>query len=186
MTKKIKAGSLVAQRLTLFAEILSFIALGLGLNFLLDTTGGTLFLFASVAPLLVMLAIAIVVGVGIYKYNTSHHLFDIETYAPGETIFRQGEYGDCAYFIHSGAVEIVRQDEGQEKVLAKLAKDEYFGEMALLTNAPRNATVRAAGETRVAVLGKSNFLTLLSVLPTTKEDILKTVHARAMQQAAGR
>ena len=44
-----------------------------------------------------------------------------------------------------------------------LGKDEYFGEMALLSSAPRNATVRAAKDTRVAALGRDNFVKLLAV-----------------------
>ncbi len=70
-----------------------------------------------------------------------------------------------------------------EAVVATLSKDHYFGEMALLSSAPRNATIRVVNEVQVAVLGKQNFLRLLNVLPATKEDILKTVQHRAMQQA---
>jgi len=60
----------------------------------------------------------------------------------------------------------------------RLSKEQYFGEMALLADSPRNATVRAVAVTRVAVLGKDNFLTLLSLLPETKENILETVQKR--------
>jgi CRP-like cAMP-binding protein len=56
--------------------------------------------------------------------------------------------------------------------------------MALLSNEPRNATVRAVKETRVAALGKENFVKLLGVLPQTRESVLQTVQARAKQQAA--
>jgi len=183
---KIKRVSILAQWLLIASQVLALLTLALALNFLIDTTGGTLFLFASVAPLLVMLAVAMMVGVAIYRYNTSHHLFDIETYGPGEIVFREGDPGECAYFIHSGEVEVVRGDRGEEKVIATLGRDQYFGEMALLKNAPRNATIRAITETQVAALGKKNFLTLLSVLPTQKDDVLKTVQARAMQGADGK
>ena len=71
-------------------------------------------------------------------------------------------------------------------MVATLGKDEYFGEMALLSNAPRNATVRAEKETRVAALGKDNFIKLLGVLPQTKESILRTVQDRAKETAAGK
>jgi hypothetical protein len=176
--------SKVTNGLLIFAQLLALVALGLALNFLLDTSGGTLFLFASVAPLLVILAIAILVGVGIYKYNVSHHLFDVEKYSAGEVIVRQNEPGTCAYFIQDGQVEVVRNEAGLDHVVAMLGKDEYFGEMALLSNDPRNATVRAVKDTRVAALGKDNFVKLLSVLPATKDSILETVQARAKETFA--
>jgi len=171
--------------LLITAQILALAALALGLNFLIQTSGGTLFLFASVGPLLVVLAIVILASVGIYKYNQSHHLFTVETYSPGEMIVRQGEPGLCAYFIQSGEVEVLRRDKDQDNVIAKLGKDEYFGEMALLSNEPRNASVRALKETRVAALGKDNFVKLLGVLPQTKESVLQTVQERAKAAGAG-
>jgi hypothetical protein len=174
-------GSLLHSRLLLVAQLLALAALALALNFLIQTSGGTLFLFASVGPLLMIAAILILVGVGISKYNASHRLFEVETYSPGDVIVRQGEPGVCAYFIQSGQVEVVRKEQEQEQVLATLGSDDYFGEMALLSNEPRNATVRALKETRVAALGKDNFVRLLAVLPQTKESVLQTVQARAKE-----
>jgi CRP/FNR family cyclic AMP-dependent transcriptional regulator len=182
MSRATKPVENLTRRALIGAQVLTLIALLLGLNFLIDTTGGTLFLFASVAPVLVLISILIFAGVAYYRFRASHNLFEIETYRPGETIFEQGDAGDCAYFIHHGEVEVFRREDGQEKVVAKLSKDQYFGEMALLSNAPRNATIRAVADTQVAALGKSNFMRLLNVLPATKEDILKTVQYRAMQQ----
>jgi len=71
---------------------------------------------------------------------------------------------------------------GARLLTALLNAGQYFGEMALLSNDPRNATVRAAVRTRLAVLGKENFLTLLNVLPSTPEQILKTVQDRSAQR----
>jgi CRP-like cAMP-binding protein len=178
-------GSVWHSRFLLVAQLLALAALALALNFLIQTSGGTLFLFASVAPMLVIAAIVILVGVAISKYNASHRLFELETYSPGDIIVRQGEPGLCAYFIQAGQVEVVRkeQEQEQEKVIATLGSDDYFGEMALLSNEPRNATVRALKETRVAALGKDNFVRLLAVLPQTKESVLHTVQARAKETA---
>jgi CRP-like cAMP-binding protein len=54
--------------------------------------------------------------------------------------------------------------------------------MALISNVPRNATIRAVTLVRLAVLGKQNFLTMLSLMPQTQEDIMKTVNMRAMKR----
>jgi hypothetical protein len=167
--------------LLIVAQVLVLLALGLGLQFIINTTGGTLFLFASVAPLLVTIAIAIAAGVVIYRFRKRHSLFSIETYEPGEIIFRQGESGDVAYFVQSGEVQVLEEEGGVEKPIGVLSEGQYFGEMALLSNAPRNATVRARTAAKLAVLGKGNFLTMLSVMPHIHEDIMKTVKERAMK-----
>ncbi|MCX6923599.1 MAG: cyclic nucleotide-binding domain-containing protein [Verrucomicrobia bacterium] len=166
--------------LLLAAQSLALLALVLGLIFTLHTTGGTLFLFSSLAPVLVGLAIVILAAVAVNRYLARHRLFEIEDYEPGDIVFREGDPGDCAYFIHSGEVEVIRELNGLPQVIDRMGKDDYFGETALLTNARRNATIRAASKLRVAVLGKANFQALLSVLPATKQDMLKTVQARAM------
>ena len=86
------------------------------------------------------------------------------------------------YFIQSGTVEVVRSDDGKERVLARLSSGQYFGEMALLDSQPRNATVRTLTASKLVQLGRENFLALLRVMPASREDILKTVQERAMEQ----
>jgi hypothetical protein len=179
-----RAGSRGTQWLLILAQLLALAAMLLGLQFLTNTTGGTLFVFASFGPILVAAGALILVLVLVQRFRKRHSLFDFEIYDPGQVIFHQGDLGECAYFIKSGEVEVVRNSDRGETVLAKLAGGQYFGEMALLSNQPRNATVRAVTRTQLAVLGKQNFLTMVSTVPATGEDILKTVQARAMQQAA--
>jgi hypothetical protein len=166
--------------LLIAVQVLTLVALVLGLLFVVDTTGGTLFAFSAVAPILVMVSIATLAGVGLHGFLRSHSLFEFEVYAPGDVIVRAGEAGDCAYFIRDGEVEVVRDADGREVVVARLGKGRFFGEMALLSNQPRNATVRAVAATELALLGKQNFLSMLSVMPATERDILQTVQRRAM------
>ncbi len=182
--EQIEADPVVVRRLLIFAQLLALIAYGLGFQFLRKTTGGTLFVFSTIAPALVVLGVAILLGVVAWRFLRSHSLFHFEEFEPGEVVFQQGDSGDCAYFIHSGEVEVLTGSGAQEKVVARLTQGQYFGEMALITSHPRNATVRAVSHTRVAVLGKQNFLTMVSVIPATREDIMKTVNERAMKQAA--
>lgn len=182
---EVQLGSRVAKWLLTAALLLTLTALALGLQFLYNTTGGTLFLFAIVAPVLVALAIVALAAVLLYEFSQRHKLFNIERYQPGQIIFRQGDIGDCAYFVRSGEVEVVRESSGIESVIATLGKGQYFGEMALLSNQPRNATIRASVATELAALGKSNFLSMLSAVPSVQDDILKTVRKRAMRGANG-
>jgi Cyclic nucleotide-binding domain len=183
--ERIEADPVVTRRLLIAAQLLALVAYGLGLQFLISTTGGTLFLFSTVAPALVMLGVIILVGVVAWRFLRSHSLFQFEEFEPGQIIFQQGDSGDCAYFIHHGEVEVLTGTGALQTVVARLSPGQYFGEMALITSHPRNATVRAVAHTKVAVLGKQNFLTMLSVMPSTREDIMKTVNQRAMQKAAG-
>ncbi len=174
----------VIRSLLIGAQVLALIVFIMALEFMRRTTGGTLFLFATIAPVLAMLAAVAVLGVALYRFLRRHSLFEIEDLKPGHVIFRQGEEGDCAYFIHSGEVEVVKEEAGAEEVVTKLTKGDYFGEMALISDAPRNATVRSVTPVRVAILGKQNFLTMVHLMPHTEEDIMKTVHIRAMRKAA--
>jgi CRP-like cAMP-binding protein len=64
----------------------------------------------------------------------------------GEVIFEQGSQGEAFYVVCSGSVAIVRTEDGKQKQLAKLGEGSFFGEMALLSGAPRTATVVSRDE----------------------------------------
>ncbi|MDF1664368.1 MAG: ion transporter, partial [Planctomycetota bacterium] len=63
-------------------------------------------------------------------------------FSPGDLIVRRGEMGDEMYFINRGIVEVV-SDDGAD-IYATLTEGNFFGEIALLTQEPRNATIRCA------------------------------------------
>lgn len=62
-----------------------------------------------------------------------------------------------------------------EKVLARLGPGEYFGEMALLSNAPRNATVRAATELHTLTIHRDDFASLHGSIPALRKSIEETM-----------
>lgn len=173
-----RLGPPTVRRLIVVALVLAAAALGLCLLFVLRTSGGTVFLFSMAAPPLVALAVTLVSAAILIEYRRSHRLFLIEHHPTGRTIFRQGEPGDCAYFIREGRVEVI--DDRTGSVLATLGPGEHFGEMALLDNALRNATVRTISSVELAVLGKENFLHMLTLMPATERAVLATVRERAM------
>jgi len=72
---------------------------------------------------------------------------DREVFAAGEQIFKVGDTGDCAYLIETGSVEIFILDQGVERLVSSMSKDEMFGEIALIDHQPRTATVRAVEKT---------------------------------------
>jgi NADH dehydrogenase FAD-containing subunit/uncharacterized membrane protein YphA (DoxX/SURF4 family) len=81
-------------------------------------------------------------------------------YERGDEVVRQGERGDCAYIILDGEVEVLRQSSGGWRQIARLKSGECFGEIALLADIPRTATVRCLTPVELVVLPRDQFLTL--------------------------
>jgi CRP-like cAMP-binding protein len=79
----------------------------------------------------------------------------------GDTVFEQGDTGDALYLITEGEAQVLDRD----RELARLAKGAAFGEMALLTGEPRNATVRAASDLSAYRIAHQDFEHLLSHSP---------------------
>jgi ATP-binding cassette subfamily B protein len=101
----------------------------------------------------------------------------------GRDVVRQGDAGDTFYIIARGHVDIFVRDErggdGERRIDA-LDEGDYFGEMALLAGAPRNATARATVPTEVITLGRDAFLSLVERHPELQPSIdLKVAERRA-------
>ncbi len=77
----------------------------------------------------------------------------MRTFAPGDTIIRHGTLGDTFFFILEGEVEVFGvRARGREALIDRLGEGRYFGEMALMGDRRRSATVRAAGDAPVKLL----------------------------------
>lgn len=81
----------------------------------------------------------------------------------GEDIIRQGEPGDHYYVIAEGRCVVLREHGGVQRQLAELGVGQGFGEEALLSGQPRNATVRAVGAVQLMRLSRADFSRLLQV-----------------------
>lgn len=88
-----------------------------------------------------------------------------KTFKPGEVIVREKTLGNSAYIIDSGRVEVSKNIGNQRIVFTILDKGSIFGEMCLVDNSPRSATVAALTETAVTVLSKTNFQQFLKQNP---------------------
>ena len=97
------------------------------------------------------------------------------TWRPGEDVFRQGDQGDLFYIIVRGRFQVIQD----ERVLAILEDGDCFGEVALVTDRPRNATVRAVTQAVVLTLGRKNLQQLLRDSPRTQERIRILLQERA-------
>jgi NTE family protein len=79
----------------------------------------------------------------------------------GEFLFRRGDPGDGLHLVQSGRLEVVADDAGGE-VMRVLRRGDWAGELALLTGAPRSASVRARRDSVVVRIGKDQFDALLN------------------------
>lgn len=77
--------------------------------------------------------------------------------AKGGVVVKQGSVADQFYMIYGGSVRIVRAQDGKEIQLARLVKNDYFGELALVSNRRRSATVTALEDTMLLVLSRDDF-----------------------------
>ena len=93
---------------------------------------------------------------------------DTCVFEKGATVIRQGDVGEQFFIIESGEADVQRVGEG---TIAKLSRGDYFGESALINDAPRNATIIASSRLKVATLGKRAFVRLLGpVMDILKRD----------------
>lgn len=100
-------------------------------------------------------------------------------FAPGQVVFAQGDRGDGFYVVESGRAEVIRDG----RVVNSLDVSEGFGEVALLGNQPRTATVRASASAplRVAILERAAFLTAVTGYPvsaTAAREVVARIHDR--------
>src|SRR5712692_4393255 len=97
------------------------------------------------------------------ELNKIARLLKEHKFAENELIFTQGEPGDGLYIILQGRVRIASTDQlGRERVLAFYGPGEFFGDMAVLTGAPRSATASASTNLRVLQLRKDDFDVLVA------------------------
>jgi NADH dehydrogenase len=106
-----------------------------------------------------------------------------EHFEPGEEVFHQGDLGDRIYIIVSGNAEVIHEAGGVERVLAKLGPGEYFGEMALLKQTTRSATVRCLAPMNVLSLAKREFNVLAAYLPQVRESLETVMKERTRANA---
>ncbi|MSQ27220.1 MAG: cyclic nucleotide-binding domain-containing protein [Dehalococcoidia bacterium] len=76
----------------------------------------------------------------------------------GSVVFAQGDEGDALYIVESGRIKAsIKDDQGREKVLGVFSEGDYFGEIALLNDQPRTATMTVVGDAQVFMLPKTSF-----------------------------
>lgn len=102
----------------------------------------------------------------------------LEKYEPDDIIVNEGELGDSFYLIFSGHVRVCKLEGEEELVLSELGPEEGFGEMALLIDQPRSATVKAIDYVEALVLMRDDFVQLMRKIPELAEKMHKLLSER--------
>ncbi|MGQ9662222.1 MAG: cyclic nucleotide-binding domain-containing protein, partial [Kiritimatiellia bacterium] len=102
----------------------------------------------------------------------------VKKYEPGETILEEGTRGDEMFYILAGAAAVLRGGA----TVRTLASGDYFGEMSMLLDEPRTASVKALDPgTKVVVISRGNFDAILAENPVIVRKLL-TEMARRLKE----
>ena len=106
----------------------------------------------------------------------------------GSAVVTQGEPGDALYVVIEGDLDVVVQDagSGRETRVNRLGLGDYFGEMSLLTDSPRSATVRSRRDSLLLRLDRRTFNEVLQQRPAVARDIIRTLSDRLRRSETNR
>jgi peroxiredoxin 2/4 len=103
-------------------------------------------------------------------------------YSAGQTVFEQGDAPDRFYIISHGEVEVIRRRrDGQQKILAVLHPGDYFGEIGLLTEARRNASIRAKTDVELLAMNWDDFRRVIESSEVSRKDFAEIMRDRLAQ-----
>jgi CRP/FNR family transcriptional regulator, cyclic AMP receptor protein len=113
------------------------------------------------------------------KVATLETLTQRRSFRRGEVVFHKGDPGDTLYVIAQGQVKIVLpSDSGEEALLGVLDEGEFFGELSLIDEQPRSATIVATEQTETLVLRRDDFLKFVVSSPELAIDMLRVLSRR--------
>ena len=94
-----------------------------------------------------------------------------ERFGPGTVIVNQGEEGDKFYLVRKGRVEVRREADGVSTQIATLSAGDYFGEVAIMSGEPRNASIITLSDAVLYSLKKADFLVALQGSPSLDDQL---------------
>lgn len=100
------------------------------------------------------------------------------TYAVDERLCSQGDTGDCAYIILDGEADVRVKTDNGEKSVATVGVNDIVGEIAILCDVPRTATVVASSDMDVLTVSKDNFINLLTEFPEISLKVMRVLAQR--------
>jgi len=120
-------------------------------------------------------------GLGLDTIMLMAKRFEATSCAAGEAIFREGDRGDCFYVIARGEVAVYKGTGVSRRELVRLGAGDVFGEMALISNESRSATVIATVPTDLIKLNQENFTVLMDQNERFAQRVLRMISKRLQQ-----
>jgi CRP/FNR family cyclic AMP-dependent transcriptional regulator len=99
-------------------------------------------------------------------------------FAEGQILFREGDPPDCVFRLLSGAVDILRELDGDPILLGTVGAGQFIGEMGVVENQPRNATAQAANEVEVEILTPTEFFDQIAHSPPAARELIRRLSQR--------
>ena len=99
-------------------------------------------------------------------------------FSAGQELFRQGDPGNTAYIILDGRADVVVDTPGGELSVAKLGRNDFVGEIAILIDVPRTATVRAESDLVTLAVTKELFFRLIGEFPDMAVGVMRELAQR--------
>jgi CRP-like cAMP-binding protein len=96
----------------------------------------------------------------------------------GDVLCREGDHGEEMYVVLRGTVTLYKAVDGHETELGRLESGAYFGEMALIGDAPRSATIRAATDLEYLAIDRDTLMAVIAAFPTVALQILRGYNER--------
>ena len=109
---------------------------------------------------------------------------EIVSFEDGDVVFNSGESADFAYVIMEGAVDIVTETDAGPEVLGTLSQNQLIGELGLLNNAPRNATLITRGNLRAMKITGDMFFRMLRENSDVALDVIRMLSNKLSQSHA--
>jgi len=103
----------------------------------------------------------------------------------GNWVFRQGDIADKFYVIVGGHAEVIINENGTNRVIATLDEGQFFGELAIINDAPRAAGIYATTDLKLVSMDKVSFKKLINSQPALAEKIDNVIEMYQMQKQSG-
>lgn len=123
-------------------------------------------------------------GIEPAKLKLLAYTSEVVTFEPGQILFRKDDIGDAAYVIIAGDAQVTVPANGGDITVAELHDGDFLGEIAILCDTPRTATVTAKGELTTLRIRKEPFFQMMRQFPEMAVEMTRLLAERLTKTTA--